>query len=116
MKTETLISRGTVPDKILLSSSSSTWMIMLTWKLADYVESAVEQPYIENIPYSLFEINCRMGHIIDGRGFNLKLNNQNISLLLTHARIKHGRIIEPCQYLKINRTYWLVPTRILANG
>lgn len=116
MKLETILTKGVVPDKIVLTSSSSTWTNFTSWKLSDYLKTSKEQPYIENVPYSLFMINSRGGHIVDGRGFNLKLNTQNMAMLITQAKIKNGRIAEPCQYIKINRTFWLLPTRIFSNG
>lgn len=116
MKLETILSKGVVPDKILLSHTSSGWTNFVIWKLSDYSKNSKEQPYIENIPYNLFTINARNGQIVDGRGFHLRLNSQNVAMLLTQSKIKNSRIAEPCQYIKINRTFWLLPTRIFKNG
>ena len=49
MKIETLITKGTVPDRILLISSVSTWNKIPTWKLAEYTAKTANLPYIENI-------------------------------------------------------------------
>ena len=116
MKIETLLSRGSVPDKITLISTVSSWSKQPSWRLADY-RANVDSPYIENIPYSLFELSSRGDNLKDGRGFSLRLTQPNLSMLLLNARIRNGRIAEPCQYLKLNHTaFWLLPIRLLNNG
>lgn len=116
MKLETILSQCAVPERILLISSTSTWNKQMIWKLAEITSNDSNLPYIENVPYSLFEISLRGDNLYDGRGFRLRLQAQNLPLLMLNSKLRNGRIVEPCQYLLYRKTFWLFPTRLIENG
>lgn len=106
---------GKVPKKIGFSSVKYSFSNTTNYSLTDY-DSSSSQEYIENVPHSNFVIKPWRHRILDNRGFDLRITDSNMSFLLSNANIIHGRIIEPCQYVRRSgKKYWLVPTRFIEH-
>lgn len=106
---------GKLPEKIGFSSIKYTYSNMISYSLSDYTHGSTIE-YIENIPQSNFIIKPWKHIILDNRGFDLRIPDSNMTFLLSNANIIHGRIIEPCQYVRRSgKRYWIVPVRFIEN-